>query len=241
MEKEFKIFGVGKGTRITYKSLDEAKLIIEKNKIEPHGENSYVGIEETTRKLHKIECKIPTLSIDNKKFLIDYVLKNLTPSTIASRDNISNILYVIKYPNTHPILKDLLTKWAINEYNIIDEELKSTLLVEEIYNTPLFERMNDYNINAVGYVKCIKELFEIVEPNDFKFTYNITNYKPCHNILIELPTKDDNYRTTFNLQIRVDDFPYNEGPCYGRNTTVVNTIKLHDENFEKYCKSLKIK
>jgi hypothetical protein len=241
MTKEYKIIGVGKGTRVTYTSLKDAKLAIEKNKIEPAGDNTYVGIQEIITKFHKIECNTPTLSIDNKKFLIDYVKKNLTPSTIASRDKISNILYVIKYPNTHPILKDLLTKWAIKEYSINDKELKSTLLVEDIYKTPLFERMDDYNINAVGYVKCIKELFEIVDPNDFKFTYNITNYKPCHNILIELPSKDGNYRPTFDLQIRVDDFPYNEGPCYGRNTTAVNTVNLHDENFEKYCKSLKIK
>jgi hypothetical protein len=46
MTKEYKIIGVGKGTRVTYTSLKDAKLAIEKNKIEPAGDNTYVGIQK---------------------------------------------------------------------------------------------------------------------------------------------------------------------------------------------------
>ena len=95
--KTFKIFGNGIGTNKTYKSLEDAKNAIQENKIEPLIDNLCVIIEETIKKTHKIHVEAPTLSKENKQFLIDYVKNNLTTKTIASRDNLSNILFVIKY------------------------------------------------------------------------------------------------------------------------------------------------
>ena len=240
-KQTFKIIGNGKGTRTEYKSLKEAKSIIVKNKIQPLVNKSYILVEEVITKLHKISVNVQKLSTNNKKFLVDYVLNHLTEETIEGR-NLSNVLYCIKYQHTtHPVLRDLLVSWAIDTYKVKDSELESALLIEEIYNTPLFKRMDNIIINRKGYVYCIKRLLETTNLEELNFTYNLTNYKPCHNIMIELPYTVEKQERSFTLQIRKEDFPYNVGTCYGRNTTCVKTFNLHDENFDKYCKSLNIK
>ena len=233
--KTFKIIGTGKGTGIIYKSLKDAKETITKNKIEPLIDTLCVEIEETTVKIHKVHVVVPSLSLENKKFLIDYTKRNLTEKNIEG--NTKNIVWLFKYPN-NTYLENLLKKWAIDEYKISEDELQFINKTDKIYETDVFKRTNVININKKGYVHCIKQLFEMIEPEKFEFTYNSTNYKPCHNILIELPYKKDGF---FNLQIRKNDFPYNEGTCYGRNTCTIKSFKLHDENFEKYCKELDIK
>src|SRR5574343_211056 len=98
---EFKIFGTGKGASKTYATKIDAEKAIKVNKILPYIGNEYVIIEETIKKEHNIKVDVPTLSIKNRKFLIDYVLKNLNETNMKSACGICNPVWLLWYTGRH--------------------------------------------------------------------------------------------------------------------------------------------
>ena len=184
------------------------------------------------------------LSKENKLLLIDYIKKKLTIDTICSRDNISNPTYIFRYKLYHPLFIKHMKEWVDSNYVYDINELNEALTSEKPYETKFFKMVDNREKRLIAHVYCIKKLFDELSEDEFNFTYNQTNFKPCHNILIKLNFKlkgDKNFNRSTNIQIRKDGFPFNEGNCYGRNADVVKTYKLIDSNFDKYCKVIGIK
>lgn len=183
------------------------------------------------------------LSKKNKQLLIDYVRQNLTVNTLCSRDNISNPVYIFKYKNYHPIFIKHMLDWVKANYTYEPEDFTEAITSERPYKTDFYKMVDDREKHLLAHVYCINKLFDDIPIDEFKFKYNQTDYKPCHNILIEIGFKNPErcWINTTNIQIRTSDFPFNEGECYGRNTRNIKSYKLTDINFKKYCDKLGIK
>ena len=185
-----------------------------------------------------------TLSIDKKKLLLNYIKNNLNEKTITSRDNLENPFYVIKYDHcSHPIFRNLMIDWVKNNYEYTQEEFDSSMEMENCYESSFFKKIDDRNKNIKGYVECFLQFIDMIDIDKFSFTYNSTDYEPCNNICIRVSFKGGLYKDKryFSLQIRKNDFPFNEGDCYGRNTQCMKTYRLDNSNFDKWCKNLNLK
>jgi hypothetical protein len=187
------------------------------------------------------------LSKKNKQSLIDYITQNLTVDTIESRDNIDNPLYIFKskfYPEKFIMS---MRDWVKSNYDFEDSELEKTLKLDDYDNSKLFKLFDKRHKYIEGYVTSIINVLKLTDVDNFEFRYNQTNYTDCHNILVSLPFDyyniylEDQETRYFEIQIRKDDFPFNEGDCYGRNTRTLNSFDLTDENIDKYCKKIGIK
>ena len=179
------------------------------------------------------------LSKEKKILLINYVKKNLTVDTICSRDEINNPTYIFKYENYHPLFIKYMKEWVDSNYVYDINELNEALTSERPYETKFFHMVDNRQELLIAHVYCVKKILNDLNEDEINFTYNQTDYKPCHNILIEFKFKGDKgFKRSTNIQIRKNDFPFNEGSCYGRNTDVVKSYKLTDSNFDKYCKTI---
>lgn len=183
------------------------------------------------------------LSNENKQLLIDYIKQNLTVDNLASRDNISNPTYIFRYKNYHPLFIEYMKEWVIENYTYDAEDYDDAITSEKPYDTKFFKMVDDRQKRLEGHLYCINKLLDNIPIDKFKFTYNQTNYRPCHNILVEVNFKNprQSWVNSTNIQIRKEDFPFNEGSCYGRNTSAVKTFKLSNTNFDKYCKIIGVK
>jgi hypothetical protein len=232
MSKTFKIIGAGKGARSTYKSLAKAKSIIEEGNIAPLAGDDFISVIETKVTAHKIKVVKPLLSDDNKTFLVNYVLKNLDSENLNG--DLYNPSYKFKYyERDKRKITGFMFKWVKENKGLEKEEILEGLKSEDYYYTDMYKKLKfEYPSTQKMYTWCIKQLLKETKLEDLQFICNITNFKPCHNILIEA--------TDISLQIRVKDFVWDYGHCYGRNASLLKSIDLSDRIFPKWKKDLNI-
>ena len=103
-----------------------------------------------------------------------------------------------------------------------------------------YPELFDKKLHEKNVPKIIKPALEKYDINDIKFKYNSTNYKPCNNISIEFDSDDKYHNEVF--QIRQSDILYDYGAhrCSGRNVSLLKTVDLTDEIFDKFFKTLNI-
>lgn len=187
------------------------------------------------------------LSKANKQLVIDYIIENLNEDTIESRDNIKNPFYIFKYAWYPELFLNTMYNWLKNNYTFEDNDFNEVLKIREMYNSPLYKIIDNTVKNRSGYVLSIIDVLKNTDIELFRFTYNQTDFTPCHNILVTLSFDyfNDFYKKyekrDFNIQIRKNDFPFNEGSCYGRNTHMVKTFELTDDNIDKCSRKIGIK
>ena len=107
--------------------------------------------------------------------------------------------------------------------DVVDAVVKSYYMV--LINEVRFERLKSNE-------ERLLQLLDETKLDDLQFICNITNYRPCHNIQIK--------SNDISLQIRVGDFIWDYGDCYGRNTSLLRSIDLSDRVFPKWKKDLNI-
>jgi hypothetical protein len=234
MKKTVKIQGANKGVKKEFKTIKEAEKHIDENELFPANKDKPIQLEITQVKYHEVHRDSPELSEPIKETLIKTILDNLDKVRFSNM-LIAGEMHDIFMHNGKSLYGSILYDLVKKKFNVSDADMKKYYKKypwdDGGIKPPFDEKLHD-NIFLNGFGNgVIKELFEKTNPNDIKFRYNSTNYKPCNNISIEF---DNNI-----LQIRAEDILFNEGRVYGRNVSLKRSVDLTDIQFETFFKTTK--
>lgn len=250
MQQTVKIYQANKTVRKTFKTEKEAIEYIDKKGLHPAIAGEPIKLEISKVKYKSIKRDFPALSKDNKQILINFLFYNFNQINFSKFSIGVQMfrMYDKKCNKSKNILKCACFDYIKDYYGYTDKEMYDNFRDDNYMNKSYPQNRIDYpelfdkKLHEKNVPKIIKPALEKYDINDIKFKYNSTNYKPCNNISIEFSdSADDKYNNEI-FQIRQSNILYDYGGhrCYGRNVSLLKTVDLTDEIFDKFFKTLNI-
>jgi len=207
--KEYKI--TNSNTRKIFKSLDEVKNYVSKNKVRPYDGTNTLVVQETITKYHDINIKADTLTIETFHKLVDILLNYLSTATdVTIKDGgITSVVYTlraVKKLNIPEVIEhfkngliaididyDLFDKYS-NAKNFSDTNWDwINCAFEKSEKKYGYEKQKELikstAITILNYLKACKTI-----PEEFTVIKLRTNYKPCNAIGIKTEYLSIGYR-----------------------------------------------
>lgn len=207
--KQYKI--TNSNTRKIFKSLDEVKNHISKNKVRPYDGTNTLVVEETITKYHDINIEADTLTIETFHKLVDKLLNYLstTKDVTVNDPGISSAGYTLRaikklnIPEVIEHFKNGLIAIDI-DYDLFDKYYNAKNISDRNWDWifSAFEKsekkygyekqkelIKSTAIAILNYLKACKTI-----PEEFIVIKLRTNYKPCNAIGIKTEHLSIGYR-----------------------------------------------